>query len=141
ARRSSDLEVPLLEVIPLWSKAEWLGIMERVGVSPQAFARLARAELDAVLLDVLTSADSADDEPFICGDLLHAITGDSLYQLSDPQVFDVLKLLFFGNLNQDLTDFVLRDLGMHRYEDYRLDRETRLFRSREQDRKSTRLNS
>src|SRR5690606_16837854 len=78
-----DPEVPLLEVIPLWSKAEWLGIMERVGVSPQAFARLARAELDAVLLDVLTSADSADDEPFICGDLLHAITGDSLYQLSD----------------------------------------------------------
>lgn len=127
-----DPEVPLLEVIPLWSKAEWLGIMERVGVSPQPFARLARAELDAVLLDVLTSADSADDEPFICGDLLHAITGDSLYQLSDPQVFDVLKLLFFGNLNQDLTDFVLRDLGMHRYEDYRLDRETRLFRSREQ---------
>lgn len=124
-----DPDVPLAEAIALWSKPEWLEMMERLGVSAKPFAKLARAELDAVLIGVLSSGD---DEPWISGELLLTITGESIYQLQDPQVFDVLKLLFFGNLNQDLTDFVLRDLGTYRYENYRLDRETRLFRSRAQ---------
>ncbi len=42
----------------------------------------------------------------------------------------VFRLLFFGNLRQDLTDFVLRDLGMVRYEAYDLAAELRLFPTR-----------
>lgn len=37
------------------------------------------------------------------------------------------RLLFFGNLSQDLTAFVLDDLGVVRYEAYELRRELRLF--------------
>lgn len=40
--------------------------------------------------------------------------------------------MLFGNLNQDLTDYVLRDLGLYRYESYTLDRHQLPFQSREQ---------
>ena len=43
---------------------------------------------------------------------------------------DVFRLLFFGNLSQDWTEFVLRDLGVMRYEAYELRRDLRLFPSR-----------
>jgi len=46
------------------------------------------------------------------------------FDLLEPQhveALDVLRLLFFGNLYQDLTEFVLRDLGISPYEKYALD--------------------
>ena len=42
----------------------------------------------------------------------------------------LLRLLFFGNLEQDWREFMLADLGVHRYETYELSRETRLFTDR-----------
>lgn len=44
----------------------------------------------------------------------------------------VYRLLFFGNLAQDLSQFVVRDLGLVRYESYPLRRELRLFAEREE---------
>jgi len=41
------------------------------------------------------------------------------------------RLLFFGNLWQDLTEFVLSDLGLVRYEAYSIQPEDRLFASAE----------
>jgi len=46
--------------------------------------------------------------------------------------FTTLRLLYFGNLYQDFTDFVLRDLGIYRYENYSLDNDSRGFNSRAQ---------
>jgi len=43
----------------------------------------------------------------------------------------IYRLLFFGNLYQDLTEFVVTDLGHVRYESYKIRRKDRLFRSRE----------
>lgn len=43
---------------------------------------------------------------------------------------DLYRLLFFGDRRQDLTTFVMRDLGVHRYEPIELCRETRLFANR-----------
>jgi hypothetical protein len=40
------------------------------------------------------------------------------------------QMLFFGNLNQSMTDFVLNDLGLHQYESYRIDLDNRPYRSR-----------
>jgi hypothetical protein len=53
--------------------------------------------------------------------------------LLQPQYSDcveVMQLLFFGNRRQSLTDFVLSDLGVARYQAYPLDREYRLFGQR-----------
>jgi tetratricopeptide (TPR) repeat protein len=43
----------------------------------------------------------------------------------------LFRLLFFGNLHQDLTDFVLQDLGIFRYEAYEWGQEHRLFADRD----------
>ena len=43
---------------------------------------------------------------------------------------DRLRLIFFGNLRQDWTEFVLSDLGMFRYEQVEISRASRGFRSR-----------
>ena len=42
----------------------------------------------------------------------------------------VYRLCFFGNLHQDLTEFVLLDLGMLRYEPYAIHPEDRYFQNR-----------
>lgn len=49
--------------------------------------------------------------------------------LKEP-LFDTFKLLFFGNLYQDMTDFVLRDLGLYAYEDYPLSPENSAIQTR-----------
>ncbi len=46
--------------------------------------------------------------------------------------FATFRLCFFGNLHQDLAEFVLQDLGAVRYEAYALDARSRHFRTREQ---------
>ena len=42
------------------------------------------------------------------------------------------RRLFFGNSFQQLEEFVIHDLGLSRFESYRLDREHRLFANREE---------
>lgn len=44
--------------------------------------------------------------------------------------FAVCQVLFFGGDHQDLTTFVMQDLGIHRFERYPLDRQTRPFSCR-----------
>lgn len=52
-------------------------------------------------------------------------------RFTESAVLDLYRLLFFGDRHQDLTTFVLRDLGVHRYEPVNLSRETRQFPDRE----------
>ena len=44
---------------------------------------------------------------------------------------DIFSLLFFGNVYEDLSTFVLRDLGLRRYESYEISANTRLFDTKE----------
>ena len=54
----------------------------------------------------------------------------SLYAPLEIREVELYRLLFFGNLHQDLTAFVLEDLGLTRYESYAVSKEARLFQSR-----------
>ncbi len=58
--------------------------------------------------------------------------GEPLLAVQAAAHFETFKLLFFGNLNQDLTDYVLRDLGLFRYENYPLEQSQLPFKSRAQ---------
>ena len=51
-------------------------------------------------------------------------------RLTPVEVLDLYRLLFFGDRHQDLTTFVLRDLGVHRYEPVDLSRRSRQFPDR-----------
>ena len=61
-------------------------------------------------------------------------TGPDCYLLEAAyrDCVELFQLLFFGNRRQNLTEFVLSELGVVRYWDYSLDREYRLFESRQQ---------
>ena len=123
-----DPALPLAPLLPLWNRQEWLARLQVLGLPTRGLAALKRAELDAVLMDCLAlEGDAALPSDTVC-----RIAGEPIYQLLNPEMFQVFKLLFFGNPYQDMTEFVLRDLGLYRFESYRLDRDTRLFRSRAQ---------
>lgn len=57
---------------------------------------------------------------------------DQLYRLDVQPISNTLMLLFFGNPYQDLTEFVLQDLGLFRYEHYSIDKQHRVFNNREE---------
>ncbi|MEM7051169.1 MAG: VRR-NUC domain-containing protein [Acidobacteriota bacterium] len=48
----------------------------------------------------------------------------------DLELVDLYQLLFFGNFGQNLTEFVLRDLGVVTFESYSLDPDLRRFPDR-----------
>ncbi len=54
----------------------------------------------------------------------------TLIKLQQPTVINVLLALFFANTHQDLSQFVLDDLGLHQFEHYQLSKERRFFASR-----------
>lgn len=56
--------------------------------------------------------------------------GERMVRLCGVETLRTLRLLFFGNLRQTLSDFVIADLGILRYEAVELSPESRLFRDR-----------
>ncbi|WP_443699469.1 VRR-NUC domain-containing protein [Pseudomonas sp.] len=56
---------------------------------------------------------------------------DVLYSLTVMDLCDRLRLLFFGNLHQDWSEFVLADLGIYTYEKVEFCAESRGLRSRD----------
>jgi len=57
---------------------------------------------------------------------------EPVLEVLHESIFSVYRLCFFGNLYQDMTEFVLRDLGLTQFESYVIDDETRVYHSREQ---------
>ena len=56
---------------------------------------------------------------------------DRLLSLQVSELCDRLRLMFFGNLAQDWSEFVLADLGVYRYESVEISPQCRGFRSRQ----------
>lgn len=56
--------------------------------------------------------------------------GDTVHLLCDP-LFERLKLMFFGNLHQSWSEFVVTELGYFNYEPVELSHESRAFHRRE----------
>ncbi|MCA0936373.1 VRR-NUC domain-containing protein [Vibrio alginolyticus] len=54
----------------------------------------------------------------------------TVIRLNSAHMIDVLLSLFFANTHQDLSQFVLDDLGLHKFEQYQLSKERRFFDSR-----------
>ena len=80
--------------------------------------QLKRTELEQVLLE---SGDEAFFE--------RLRKRDTLLQVLRTDEYLLCQMLFFGNLNQSMTDFVLRDLGLYQFESYSIDTEHRPYRS------------
>lgn len=63
--------------------------------------------------------------------IISQLTQDPILYVAQQNTLTTLLLLFFGNSHQDLSQFVLTDLGLHRFECYSIDNQTQLFQNRE----------
>ncbi|MDF3032017.1 MAG: nuclease [Moraxellaceae bacterium] len=59
-----------------------------------------------------------------------AAFGDTICRLLHTDVYDRLRLMFFGNLHQDWSEFVLTELGLLKYEAVELSTASRAFAQR-----------
>lgn len=124
-------ELDVVDALSLMTKPEvgqWLLNESVPGCSKSGLAKLKRAEVEQIVCDYLQSK-SGFAEPVEIDCLPCA--GLQILQPCREEVFCIYKLCFFGNLYQDMTDFVLRDLGLARYENYRIDANTRAFADRD----------
>ena len=125
-------ELGVIDALSLMTKPEisqWLQDKGVSGCSKSALAKLKRADTEQIVIDSLQS-QSGFAEPVAIDRLPCA--GLQILQPCREEVFCIYKLCFFGNLYQDMTDFVLRDLGLALYENYRIDLDTRAFADRDQ---------
>ena len=104
------------QLLPLFTKPELVQQFKTAGSS-----KMSRRALDEYLIE---HAESADVES-----LTHL---DTVLAVLQEEHLPVFKLCFFGNLYQDLTEFVLRDLAIYQFEAYSLDTESRQFSDRAQ---------
>ncbi|TBU88147.1 VRR-NUC domain-containing protein [Phytopseudomonas dryadis] len=84
-----------------------------------------RARKDDLLLQLQPHCSETQSFANWCANL-----DDRLYSLTIDDLCERLRLMFFGNLRQDWSEFVLSDLGIFRYEQVELSRDARAWRCR-----------
>ena len=101
--------------------------------------RINKADLRALFKTPLpASAGKADwisaiTEQYSAEQIRQTVAGfQPFVQACHDDIFATFLLLFFGNGRQDLSEFVISDLGHVRYENYRVCPRTRYFNSREE---------
>ena len=114
------------------------GLVERLPAAPaEEVLRLLRVgELRAVFPDLPKANKAQQIELALSNhaqeDILERIGAHAPWLgLAAAEVLGLYQLLFFGNVHQDLTTFVLRDLGVHRFAEVPITRANRQFPDRE----------
>jgi hypothetical protein len=110
---------PALDLIQLFGllKKEELARVFRTAMSNQRKSDLLQALLP----------EHAQPKPF--ANWCEAL-GDTAFALTINDLCDRLRLMFFGNIHQDWSEFVLADLGIFRYEQVAFSPESRAFNRR-----------
>ncbi|MDX1369883.1 MAG: VRR-NUC domain-containing protein, partial [Pseudomonas sp.] len=113
----NDAELALAELFDLLRKEELLEAFDA-----RAHKALKKPELLARL-----AAEHGQSRPFAawCPGL-----DEQVYSLAIDPLCERLRLMFFGNLQQDWSEFVLAELGIFRYEPVALSADSRVFRRR-----------
>lgn len=108
--------------LKLFNKQELIEWLSGFSDIQQPLKSWKRARLDEHILALI------EDETLNLNDLIQ----DNVILVYGDLEFTIYRLLFFGNLYQDFTDFVLNDLGIYQYESYTTRPENRLFHTRDQ---------
>jgi len=109
-------EAPLEALLPLLTRQDLARHLAALGIAHPRSAK--RGDLEALLRTQ--------------EGLLERLRGELRpVSLAQEGLWTLLAFLFFGNFEQDLSSFVVAELGHVRYADYAVDPEARLFQSRE----------
>ena len=114
----ADPTLDLVQLFALLNKDELIRVF-----GPPAGRSQRKTDLLQALL-----AEHVQPRPFRnwCGAL-----GEVAFGLNISELCDRLRLMFFGNIHQDWTEFVLADLGIFRYEQVSFAPASRAFHTRE----------
>lgn len=116
-----------VEADPVLSLDELFDLLSKPEIAAAFGARLPQKNArKAEQLEALRAA-CADDRPYSSW---HPDCTDLALRILVKPLCDRLRLIFFGNLHQDWTEFVLSDLGMFRFEPVEISQASRGFRSR-----------
>jgi tetratricopeptide (TPR) repeat protein len=116
--------VALVDAAPLLSPEELAALLKKDELARVLGAK-ASARKDELIEQLLEAYDEARPLRDWCAEF-----DDEIFRLSDAARYDRFRLLFFGNLHQDWSEFVLADLGLLKYETVALTPEARAFRHR-----------
>ncbi|MDC1287498.1 VRR-NUC domain-containing protein [Gammaproteobacteria bacterium] len=111
-------EIEHTTLLSLYTLAELRALAQEFSAL-DGIGKLRRSEFEQALID------SAEDEFFS-----RLAQQDDCLLLLCRDEYLLCQMLFFGNLNQSMTDFVLSDLGLYQYENYRIDPGHRPYRQR-----------
>ena len=115
---------PLLTVEQLFALLTKIEIAKVFDFPPQLKTARKQDQLDALLGDAAVCSEARHFSAW------RAQAGESVYRLRIADLCDRLRLLFFGNLHQDWSEFVLSELGIFKYEKVELSASSRGFRTR-----------
>ncbi len=110
-----------------WEDLARLATRTELSAAFELPATLRRGRKPQILDHLRTTQDAAQA---LTGWLRHV--GDCVYRLAVAGLCDRLRIVFFGNFRQDWSEFVLADLGIHRYERVAVDAGARAFARREE---------
>lgn len=113
---TADAPVTLEELLRAYTKPELIKLLQL-----EEQKQLSRSNLVAYVVDRNLSAD-----------ITALQEADNWVSINGLSAYTVFKLCFFGNCYQDMSEFVLRDLGVFQYEQYQIDKYSRVFQSRKQ---------
>jgi hypothetical protein len=109
-------EIEQSDLLALYTLAELRALMSDYPAL-SACGKLRRSDLETLLIE------STEDEFF-----QRLQQQDDWLHLRHRDEYLLCQMLFFGNLNQSMTDFVLNDLGLNQFENYPIDLEHRPYR-------------
>ncbi|ACC74386.1 VRR-NUC domain-containing protein [Paraburkholderia phymatum] len=118
----ADADVSLDELFGLATRPE----LQRAFAATPATRGLRKAEW----LEALRAADPAHARPKRYREWV-AATGEAALRVLVAPVCERFRLMFFGNLHQDWSEFVLADLGVFQYERVAFESSSRAFQQRE----------
>ncbi|MDN6319483.1 MAG: VRR-NUC domain-containing protein [Marinobacter sp.] len=118
----ADPRLSLDELFRLFTLAELRPVFVPVVVEAGFAKNLPKAGLRLVLQDIFMDARTPDN--WLSN---HA---KPVVRVNQMALFDRIRLMFFGNLRQSWSDFVLVELGHHRYETVEFSPEARAFSRR-----------
>lgn len=124
----ADPSLTLDEVFALLRRDELQGVCGALlgeHLAPAELRALKSLRKDALLATL--AAHFSEARPLSAW---HPALDESIYRLRHAALYDLLRLLFFGNLYQDWSEFVLTDLGLLRYETVDIPADARAFQSR-----------
>ena len=126
-----DAAINAATLSQLLRKDELIGVLTaHTGLSA---AVLRKEKKDALVSRLLTPEVAASEQTFSCW--LNAgnkapENPEKVIRLLCSPLFDTIRLLFFGNVWQDWSEFVLTELGHQRYETVALNAQSRAFQQR-----------